>query len=495
MRLVALGAVCAGMLMLALAGQASANRTQETIVQDDRLLLSSGPAVRDHALDTIRALGADSIHTLVFWGRVAPGDSSNHKPRHFNAADPADYPPRAWDAYDDLVRGARGRGLQVLMTPTGAIPAWASRCHGSLALRQDCRPSPHEFGMFVAALAKRYSGRYHDENQGGGPLPRVTRWSVWNEPNQGGWLKPQYTRRHGRVLPASPYIYRGLVRAAVRSLRRYGHARDRILLGETAPLGRTTGRLLTRPVSPGIFYRELFCLNRRGQRLRGRAARLRPGCRHFRRFRVSGVSHHPYTRGGWDAPGSHPRRDWITVSTIGRLVRILDRAGSRRRIRRGAPVYYTELGYQTRPPDRLGVSLSRQARYINQSNWLAYRTRRVRSTAQYELFDEPALAAFNTGLYFKGGRAKPALRAFRMPLWVRSRRRITLFGQVRPAARGDIVRIEFRRRHGHYRTIARVRLAGSRGYFVRHLRRRHGHWRLTWKSPAGRTFHSRTAVS
>ena len=72
-------------------------------------------------------------------------------------------------------------------------------------------------------------------------LPRVTRWSVWNEPNQGGWLTPQSARVAGRTEPQAPSIYRGLVRAAVKGLADSGHRADEVLGGETAPLGRTTG--------------------------------------------------------------------------------------------------------------------------------------------------------------------------------------------------------------------------------------------------------------
>ncbi len=487
-----------GALLLAsvIAGQAAANSRQETIFQDDRSLLFSGSAVRDRSLDEIASLGADTIHSLVFWGRLAPSTAAGGRPR-FDASNPADYPQAAWDPYDDLVRGATQRGLGVLLTPTGAIPPWASRCHGALTLRQDCRPSPHEFAMFVEALARRYSGSYRDENQGGGVLPRVSRWSIWNEPNQGGWLKPQYTRRRGRVVPASPHIYRALLDSAVHALRVSGHAHDQILLGETAPIGRSRGRLLTRAMSPGVFYRELFCLDSRGRPLRGHAAGLRPGCMHYRRPLVTGVAHHPYTVGAYRSPRSAVASDWVTVSTVDRLVRILDQAAHRRRLRRHASIWYTEMGYQTRPPDPYGVSPSRQAEYINESNWLAYRSPRVRSVAQYQLFDEPAVAVFNTGLRFANGRAKPALDAFRLPLWVQGgRRRITLFGEVRPAAPGQSVAIEFRSRHGRYRTMVRVSIHSGRGYFVRHFRTRRGYWRLAWTEPGTTTeFHSRSARS
>jgi hypothetical protein len=483
-------------LMSVLAGRAAANSSQETIFQDDRSLLFSGDTVRERALDEIASLGSDTIHSLVFWGRIAPSLSSGGRP-HFDASNPADYPPSAWDPYDDLVRGAQRRGLSVLLTPTGAIPPWASGCHGSLGLRQDCRPSPHEFGMFVQALARRYSGSYRDENEGGGILPRVRRWSIWNEPNQGGWLKPQYTRSHGRVVPASPYIYRELVNAGVRALRTSGHAHDEIMLGETAPIGRTRGRLLTRAMSPGVFYRELFCLDAHGSPLRGHAARLRPGCTHFRRPQVTGVSHHPYTVGAYRSPRSAAASDWVTVSTVDRLLKILDQAAHHHRLRRHTGIWYTELGYQTRPPDRFGVSTHRQAAYINESNWIAYRSRRVHSIAQYELFDEPEVGVFNTGLRFADGRPKPSLEAFRMPIWVDpSSRRVTVFGQVRPGSRGQAVRIQFRRRGGHYHTRARVVLRSSRGYFVRHFRARDGYWRLTWTPPGSSgPLRSRTARS
>jgi hypothetical protein len=56
-------------------------------------------------------------------------------------------------------------------------------------------------------------------------------------------------------------------------------------------------------------------------------------------------------------------------------------------------------------------------------------------------------------------RCGPSLRAFRMPLWVsRSRRRRTVFGQARPGARGELVRIQFPYHNGHYRTLACVTL-------------------------------------
>src|SRR5260221_14741540 len=79
---------------------AHGSRAQRSFFEDDRQLLWSGRAARDQALDEIRALGADTVHVLVVWNRLAPSPDALKRP----AVDPAD--PSAysgWDAYDGVV--------------------------------------------------------------------------------------------------------------------------------------------------------------------------------------------------------------------------------------------------------------------------------------------------------------------------------------------------------------------------------------------------------
>ncbi|HEX2087608.1 MAG TPA: hypothetical protein VHF89_18130, partial [Solirubrobacteraceae bacterium] len=84
-----------------------------------------------------------------------------------------------------------------------------------------------------------------------------------------------------------------------------------------------------------------------------------------------------------------------------------------------AGVHLTEGGWQTSPPDRLlGVPPAVQARWLNETEWIVRRHPRVRSVAQYLLYDEVAASRFQSGLRFADGRAKPALAAWRLPLWV-----------------------------------------------------------------------------
>ncbi len=41
------------------------------------------------------------------------------------------------------------------------------------------------------AVARRYSGNYVP-GPGDAAIPRVNYWGIWNEPNEGAWLNPQW---------------------------------------------------------------------------------------------------------------------------------------------------------------------------------------------------------------------------------------------------------------------------------------------------------------
>lgn len=465
-------AACAALsLAVAVASPAAASRTQLSVFQDDRLLVHSGDAARNQALDEVAALGADVIHSVVTWRSIAPAPSAKRRPRNFNGTDPASYRAAGWAPYDALVRGATARGMRVLLSPSGKIPNWASMCSGKDKLRGTCSPNPNWYLRFVQALGTRYSGTYAG-------LPRVSLWSVWNEPNQGSWLSPQYVRRGGRTIPTGPGIYRNLVRAAAKGLRNSGHGSDQLLFGETAPLGRVTGTLARRPMAPGAFLRGVLCLDRRAQGCSGP----------FGRLPVTGVAHHPYSRGGSQPPTARGGSTEITLASRSRLSGIIDSAARRGRLRKRLPIWYTEFGFQTNPPDRIfGVPLDRQATWLNQADWMAWKDPRVRSVAQYELRDELRLSAFQTGLRFFRGGAKPSLDAYRLPIWVTRAAggKVRVWGQVRPAGAGAQVQIQSAPSGTAFSTVATVATSNASGYLLTTLPAGGARlWRLRW-APAG----------
>jgi hypothetical protein len=478
-----------------------ASTTQESLVEDEYQLLQAGPAARERALDDMVALGADGVRALVIWAEFAPSPRDTARPRGFDPADPGDYAAGRWDRLDGLVRGTAARGLSLLLSPSMPAPAWASRCTGSVSKRRLCNPDGAQYGAFLRALGRRYSGSYADENEGRGVLPRVGRWSFSNEPNQPSWLRPQFARARGITYPAAAVAYRALVRGGIAGLRASGHGGDQMLLGETSPIGRVTGRLATRPVPPAAFIRTLLCIDRDGGALTGRAAAVRD-CEKPRRLRVTGFAHHPYNQGGSKPPETTGKRATeITIASAGRLERLLDAAAKRRRIPERLPIHYTEFGFQTNPPDLLfGVPPARQAEYINQSDWIAYRDERIRSVAQYKLVDDTVVSSFQSGLRFWDGVPKPSYEAYRLPLWVERKgtSRLRVYGQVRPLANGASTRVQLQNAAlgaGPFRTVRTIGVSSATNSFLVRIARREGRWRLRWTDPAGAVLLSREAVA
>ena len=459
------------MAALAAPAVAQASSTQESIFQDDAVLLNGHP---EGSLDQLRGLGATTIHTLAFWHKLAPSPTSKKRPSG-DLTDPNSYPAAAWAPYDALIGTASARGLQVLLSPTGFSPRWASGC----AIR-DCRPNAKLYQAFVTALGKRYSGTFRDPD--GNLLPRVRRWSFWNEPDQVGWIYPQ---------SKAPQIYRQLVYAGLAALKKTGHGHDQVLLGETAPVGRG------RSTDPTRFLLNLFCVDALGRRLHGRAAR-KQGCTHFKRFSgISGFAHHPYNSGATGPALKRPRgRGDMTLAVLPRLTNVL-RAGARgHSIKAGLPVYFTEYGIQTNPPDRaLGVSPAKQAMYLNQADYVAYKSRSVRSVAQYELIDDPHVGGFNTGLIFNNGTPKPSLDAYRLPIWVTKRGSgVSIWLWVRPAG-GQPQQVQLQHDTGSGFQTVGTKATNARGFATLRQAGTAGTWRIAWTDAAGATHFSRAASS
>ena len=165
----------------------------------------------------------------------------------------------------------------------------------------------------------------------------------------------------------SPRLYRGLVDAAWSALAATGHRGDTILIGETAPRGITTGN------SPGNFsgmvplrfIRALYCVDTSFTPLSGTAASERgcppdgAGSRQLRAehpglFQASGFADHPYPQGGHPPNVRTPDEpDYADLASIGNLESTLDRAMAAYGVHTQLPIFSTEFGYQTDPPEKI----------------------------------------------------------------------------------------------------------------------------------------------
>src|SRR3954470_22140863 len=474
------------LLICALAPAAAhASATQLSIMQDDDQLVYRDDATRDKALRQMKELGVDAVRVTVLWRNVAARVTTSDA-RRKDLRSPRSYGVRTWNRYDNLVRSAQSLGLRVYFSVTGPAPDYA---HGRApakerpVVRQAWEPNPQQFSKFVTALGRRYSGRYRDEDTGRGLLPRVDFWGLWNEPNQAGWLAPQYafSRTARKVIPYSPVLYRKLFLRGRRALEGTGHGRDFILVGETAPLGSSAqGR--RSPIRPAKFLRELLCVDAAGHSYTGRQARARD-CGEFDSLgpiRASAWGHHPYTK---DLPPTQKdrSRDSITMANLNDLGVLIDRYSKTGRIAEGLPIVSTEFGYETNPPDPFsGQPLDKQAEFLNEGDFMAAQNPRVLSQTQFILTDaspvrsarpgtKPYWFTYQSGLFFANGTPKPAAQAYELPLLAgQFGGGVAVWGQLRFRPNGitDQVQIEQQNADGTWSPIGDpIQVTNPMGYF------------------------------
>jgi hypothetical protein len=468
---------------------AHASPTQMSVMMDDDLLVYRDDSTAARSLTQMKSLGVDTIRVTVLWKTVAEfshftkadlaklkgeklkrlREKARRQNKRFKASNPSTYPIRNWDRYDNLVRAATERGIRVYFNVTGPGPAWAheTKPKKSKAPQSTYKPKVRDFKQFVVAVGRRFDGTFRDENGSRGVLPRVSMWSLWNEPNQGGWLSPQWERRGGALVPASPAIYRALYQAGYQGLVATGHRVDNdiILLGETAPLGgdAKSGKS---PIRPKQFIRELFCIGPDGAPYSGAAAQARDCGTLAGGLQANGYAHHPYTK---NLPPTQrdPSPDALTMANIGELGTLLDEAAAKTNaVPAGLDMYMTEYGFETNPPDPFsGVPLAAQAKYNTLGEYLAWANPRIASQAQFLLRDVAPVRnasknskgywfTYQSGLFALSGVPKPAAFAYSFPFvavfgGVEEATGLPVFnlwGQLRflPNGAADVVQIEWR---------------------------------------------------
>jgi hypothetical protein len=344
--------------------------------------------------------------------------------------DPASPRDRAydWRRPDRMLRGLRRYGLTPVLTLVGT-PAWAN---GGRA-PNFAPPRPRDFRAFARAAATRY--------------PWVRHWLIWNEPNKRLWLRPTKAAIYVQHLLNPGY-------EAIHAVLRHAQVAG----GVTAPRGGLGG------VAPVAW-------------LRGMAAA---------HAKLDAYAHHPYPSSPGETPSSGGCRNCpsITMATLPKLLILV------RRYFGPKPIWLTEYGYQTNPPDTfLGVPLQRQATLLSLAAMRAWRLPRVTMLIQYLYRDEVALGRFQTGLVFANSRPKPSLQGFRLPFAEMRRTgfQTVVWGQVRGGRPGrKQYQLEVLRRNV-WQPIGRARLTSESGVLIRSIRLKRGALLRIW-APRQRRF-------
>jgi len=288
--------------------------------------------------------------------------------------DPADR-AYAWGDVDAVLRGLDRHGIDPVVTLFGT-PSWAN---GGRAANW-APSSGKSFANFAYAAAMRY--------------PWITRWTVWNEPNRTTFLRPTSAATYVETLLNPAYAQ---LHAVIRGVKVAG--------GVTSPRAGAGGG-----VAPVAWIRGMASAG----------------------AKLDAYAHHPYPGRPQSETPWGPKCvncQTITMADLERLEREVRTAFGAK------PIWLTEYGYQSNPPDTfLGVSPEQQATYVASAAMRVYRAPAVEMLIFFMVRDDRSPDGWQSGLLTADGALKPAYGAFRLPVLQTARHGglVDLWGQVRP---------------------------------------------------------------
>lgn len=401
LRYLALPGAAAAAVALVLAGwtaPAKASRWIQYGIQDDAWLLAGpDPDALPARIALLKKLGVGIVRYNLQWNTIAATPPAA-------GSDPDD-PSYDWAAPDTVLDALHDASIPVLLTLNGT-PSWANGGRPP----SFAPASSSMFTAFVAAAAKRY--------------PWVRKWTIWNEPNQLRWLRPDSPRLYVTRLLNPAYA---VLHKEIRGVQ--------VGAGGTAPRAGSGG------VSPLAWLEGL----------------------HTAHARFDAYAHNPYPLSPQETPfaGACVHCTTVTMATMNRLIAKLDGYFGKK------PVWLTEYGYQTSPPDRqFGIPWSKQALYVSEAAFRAYELPQVTVLIHYLYRDEPDIGAWQSGLQTGSGTVKPAFDAFRLPFVAVAGPggATTLWGQVR-AGSGQRPFVLQGLVGGQWRNLGGTRRTTSAGFF------------------------------
>jgi Glycosyl hydrolase catalytic core len=373
--------------------QATATSSRMLVgINDEADTLYGNPVAGFQAL---KALKAQVLRVNLYWGGTKWAVSRGARPT--DPSDPGD-PAYDWSLYDRLVRYAATYHIQVMFSIL-YTPAWANGGKG----RNHAPTDPQDLYDFAYAAAQRYSGYFVPpawQQQPTlapptSPLPIVTMWTAWNEPNNPVFLSPQYVKSGGKWVIQSAVDYAQICNAVYDGIHSALITTDRTIPGEQVACGVTAPKGNDAPATSRASVDPISFL----------VAAKKAGMKKFDVY-----AHHPYYAAPSESPtyvpaGKTKRR--IQLGNINTLISEVTKLYGPK------PIWITEYGYQTNPPDKaFGVSYATQAKWLTQAFALARKNPRISLMLWFLIKDEPALGGWQSGLETVTGKKKPAWAAF-----------------------------------------------------------------------------------
>jgi hypothetical protein len=241
----------------------------------------------------------------------------------------------------------------------------------------------------------------------GSPHGFIRFWTVHNEPaTQRYWQPRPNAARYAMLYGKTAVAIKGASRTAL------------IAPGPTGPKGDPLG------MKPLAFMRQF----------QKQVVRYLPGSMANKRRYINAWAHNPYP--GFNTQpsklaGPAPHRDVVTMGTIDRIFKQLDKAP----ITRGTKVWATEFGWETN--GLFSTSLNRQQMFIPEAfDWLDSK-RRITIGISYNMTDPPAadVGDWTSGTITNGGIRKPSFKMFQRMISVPA------VGTDNVIARGSVVKI------------------------------------------------------
>lgn len=397
-------------------------------ISDSELVGGAGAPI---AIARSHEVGVRYARVNINWARVAPRGET--MPTGFDPRNPAD-PRYDWRGVDASVKSLTAAGFTVYFCLLSA-PSWAeggTAPDDAGATPGSWRPSAAAFGDFAHAAAVRYGGTFAAPLTGT-PLPRVSIWQAWNEPNL-----PMF------FAPTSADHYRSLLNSMY----------DEVKAVQPDAKVVTAGLAPVKSSEPAAFPKEfalrLLCLKRSGGWFRRDRS-----CRQRAKFDVFSV--HPYSlRAGPTQRAAINGNMFVAdVIDVTQMVRAASRAHTVLPATR-KHLWSTEFAWFTNPPNKstgdppeLAATRTLTALHemwsagLSQVTWFA-----VSDSA-------PALIK-GGGFYYADGTPKPTRDALRFPFFSSQRGHHAYVWGSAPRDATSLVKIQRRTKRG-FKTVLRLR--------------------------------------